>query len=96
MPFDVGTESRQLVGEILVSPIDQVYPVDVAHALCRECGDEVAETATQIRDAINALPSVYGAIVTGTGTGPFTIKVPGIAVPITVNSHITGGAAVLS
>lgn len=53
-------------------------------------------TATQIRDAINALPSVYGAIVTGTGTGPFTIKVPGIAVPITVNSHITGGAAVLS
>lgn len=53
-------------------------------------------TASQIQDALNALPSIYGVQVTGTGTGPFTVKLPGLGVTLTVNSHITGGSVAVS
>lgn len=53
-------------------------------------------TASNIQDAINALPSIYGAVVTGSSGGPFTVKLVGLNVSVSVTSHITGGTVAVS
>src|SRR5690606_34930057 len=45
---DLGTETGELVEEVLVAAVDEFDAVDFARALSGQGGDEVAEAAAQI------------------------------------------------